>query len=52
MPKAGWWGFAALVEGERTMKGPDGRPAGVELGGLMWVKTVDMATGDGGRRGE
>jgi cobalt/nickel transport protein len=46
MPKAGWWGFAALVEGERPMKGPDGRPAAVELGGLMWVKTVDMVTGN------
>ncbi len=42
MPRAGWWGFAALVDGEEKLKGPDGRPANVELGGLMWVKTVEM----------
>ncbi len=42
MPWAGWWGFAALVEGEQKVNGPDGRPAGVELGGLMWIKTVEM----------
>lgn len=41
MPRAGWWGFAALVPGEKTT-GPDGKPAETELGGLMWVKTVDM----------
>jgi cobalt/nickel transport protein len=42
MPKAGWWGFAALIDGPEKMKGPDGRPAAVELGGLMWVKAVEM----------
>jgi cobalt/nickel transport protein len=42
MPRAGWWGFAALVDGGEKMKGPEGRPVDVELGGLMWVKTVDM----------
>jgi cobalt/nickel transport protein len=42
MPKAGWWGFAALVDGDEKMKGPDGEPVDVELGGLIWVKTVDM----------
>jgi cobalt/nickel transport protein len=42
MPKAGWWGFAALVEIDQKMKNPDGEPVGVELGGLIWVKTVDM----------
>ncbi|MGA2035341.1 MAG: DUF4198 domain-containing protein, partial [Thermoguttaceae bacterium] len=41
MPRAGWWGFAALVEGDKT-PGPDGQLADVELGGLMWVRTVDM----------
>ncbi|MGE5505679.1 MAG: DUF4198 domain-containing protein [Actinomycetota bacterium] len=41
MPRAGWWGFAALVDGPR-IKGPDGKPAPVELGAVMWVKTVDM----------
>ena len=42
MPRAGWWGFAALVEGDQTMKSPDGRDAPVELGGLIWVKATDM----------
>ena len=42
MPRAGWWGFAALTEGDKTIPGPDGKPAKVEVGGLMWVKTVDM----------
>ncbi len=42
MPRAGWWGFAALVDGDEKMNNPDGQPVAVELGGLMWVKTVDM----------
>ena len=42
MPRAGWWGFAALVTGEERMKNPQGKLVEVELGGLMWVKTVDM----------
>jgi len=41
LPKAGWWGFNALVEGKAT-KGPDGSPARTELGGTLWVKAVDM----------
>jgi cobalt/nickel transport protein len=42
MPKAGWWGFAALVDGDEKMKNPDGQMVDVELGGLIWIKTVDM----------
>jgi cobalt/nickel transport protein len=42
MPRAGWWGFAALIPGEKKMLNPAGKPVEVELGGLMWVKTVDM----------
>ncbi|QIK37643.1 DUF4198 domain-containing protein [Caldichromatium japonicum] len=42
MPRAGWWGFAALVEGEQPMKGPEGQKVPVELGGLIWVHTRDM----------
>lgn len=42
MPRAGWWGFAALVDGDAEMTGPDGKPAPVELGGLIWVKATDM----------
>jgi cobalt/nickel transport protein len=42
MPRAGWWGFAALVEGAQPMKGPEGKDVPVELGALMWVRVVDM----------
>ncbi|MBS3764380.1 MAG: DUF4198 domain-containing protein [Planctomycetes bacterium] len=42
MPKSGWWGFAALVEGKEKMTNPDGKKVGVELGALMWVRTRDM----------
>ncbi|WP_210395962.1 DUF4198 domain-containing protein [Motiliproteus sediminis] len=42
MPRAGWWGFAALVEAEQPMVNPAGKPVPVELGGLIWVYTRDM----------
>lgn len=42
MPRAGWWGFAALVEGEKPMKNPAGKPVPVELGGLIWIRCRDM----------
>ena len=41
MPRAGWWGFAALIDGPEAQS-PDGRPASTELGALMWVKATDM----------
>lgn len=41
MPRAGWWGFNALVEG-KAAKSPQGKPAKAELGGLIWVRAVDM----------
>ena len=42
MPQAGWWGFAALVEGDKTMTSPEGNDVPVENGGLIWVKTTPM----------
>lgn len=42
MPRAGWWGFAALVEGPDKLPNPDGEPVPVELGGLLWVRVRDM----------
>lgn len=42
MPRAGWWGFAALLDGDKKMKAPDGSDADIELGGLIWIKAVDM----------
>ncbi len=40
MPRAGWWAFAALVEGDMVKH--EGKRVDVELGGLIWVKCVDM----------
>lgn len=42
MPKAGWWGFAALLEGKQPMKNPQGQAVPVEQGGLMWINARDM----------
>ncbi|HBI23765.1 MAG TPA: DUF4198 domain-containing protein, partial [Nitrospiraceae bacterium] len=41
MPKAGWWGFAALNTDENTMK-HDGKEYPVEIGAVLWVKTYNM----------
>ncbi|WP_114008551.1 DUF4198 domain-containing protein [Cohaesibacter intestini] len=37
MPFAGWWGFAALIDGDKPMTSPDGKSVPVELGALIWV---------------
>lgn len=42
MPRAGWWGFAALLEGDKPMTSPEGKEAPVEEGALIWVKATDM----------
>ncbi len=42
MPRAGWWSFAALIDGDEKMPGPEGKAVDVELGALMWVRTRDM----------
>ena len=42
MPRAGWWGFAALLDGPEQLPNPDGEMVPVELGGLIWVHTRDM----------
>jgi cobalt/nickel transport protein len=41
MPKAGWWGFAALMDASFKLK-KDGKPKDVEIGAVYWVHTVDM----------
>jgi cobalt/nickel transport protein len=41
MPRAGWWGFAALTEADRTIE-KDGAQKPVELGGVLWVRTREM----------
>ncbi len=45
MPRAGWWGFAAIIDSDQSMKAPDGQPATVEIGAVMWVKATDMRPG-------
>lgn len=41
MPKAGWWGFAALIDDDVKIK-KDGKNYPVELGALIWVKAYEM----------
>jgi len=41
MPKAGWWGFAALNEDEKKIK-YNGEEKSIEIGAVLWVKTYDM----------
>jgi len=42
MPRAGWWGFAALSEADEKMKSPEGDEVPVEIGAVMWVRTSEM----------
>lgn len=42
MPKAGWWGFAALNTDTKKIKHTDGNEYPVEIGAVLWVKTHDM----------
>jgi cobalt/nickel transport protein len=42
IPRAGWWGFAALIEADTKMQSPAGDQVPVELGALMWVRAVEM----------
>lgn len=43
IPRAGWWGFAALLEADEPMKSPEGKDVPVEEGALIWVHAKDMA---------
>ncbi len=42
MPRAGWWGFAALMDSDQNMNNPQGRSVPAELGAVIWVKTRGM----------
>jgi cobalt/nickel transport protein len=42
MPRAGWWGFAALNTDQKKIKHTDGKEYPVEIGAIFWVKTHDM----------
>jgi len=41
MPRAGWWGFAALNEDEKKIK-YEGEDKSVEIGAVLWIRTYDM----------
>lgn len=41
MPRAGWWGFAALSDASWKLK-KDGKPKDVEIGAIYRVRTIDM----------
>jgi cobalt/nickel transport protein len=41
MPKPGWWGFSAVMEGSEPMKF-DGKDKKVELGAVLWVQAYPM----------
>jgi len=41
MPRAGWWGFAALSEADWKLKHGN-EEKGVEIGAVIWVRTRDM----------
>ncbi len=41
VPKAGWWGFAALNPSDTPIK-HDGQDKEVELGAVLWINFVDM----------
>ncbi|MFH1117230.1 MAG: DUF4198 domain-containing protein [Pseudomonadota bacterium] len=41
MPKAGWWGFAALMEGPEKLK-QDGKDKSVEVGAVIWMYAHPM----------
>lgn len=43
MPLAGWWGFAALLDGKPTQNAA-GQTVDVELGAVMWVKATALPT--------
>lgn len=41
MPKAGWWGFSAVMEDSKPLKF-EGKDKKVELGAVIWVKAYPM----------
>ncbi|MEH6445270.1 MAG: DUF4198 domain-containing protein [Oceanospirillaceae bacterium] len=42
LPRAGWWGFAALIDADYTLQSPSGIQVPVELGGLIWINAKAM----------
>ncbi|MGB0682773.1 MAG: DUF4198 domain-containing protein [Magnetovibrionaceae bacterium] len=42
LPRAGWWGMAALVEAPTALESPDGRQVPLEWGGALWIEARDL----------
>jgi cobalt/nickel transport protein len=42
LPRAGWWGFAALIKGDETLINPQGEVVPLEQGALIWIYARDM----------
>ena len=43
IPKAGWWGFAALNEDDKTIKYGDEEKS-IEIGAVLWLKAYEIIT--------
>jgi cobalt/nickel transport protein len=41
MPKTGWWGFSAIMEGSEKIK-HEGKDKKVEIGAVIWVQAYPM----------
>ena len=41
MPKPGWWGFSAIMEGPESIK-HEGKDKKVEIGAVIWVQAYPM----------
>lgn len=41
VPKAGWWGFAALMEEKQAIQHTDGKKKDAEYGAVLWVQFTD-----------
>jgi cobalt/nickel transport protein len=42
LPRAGWWGFAALVDGTTPINNSQGKLVPVEQGGVLWLRARDL----------
>jgi len=40
--RAGWWALTAIPETKETARSPGGKKVEAELGGVLWIRCVDM----------
>ena len=41
-PRAGWWALTAIPETNKITRNPEGKKVKAELGGVLWIRCVDM----------